>query len=191
MFASAGSFGRSPKLKVESVSKCALDFETLSYKLKLTIVQGCTVQQCTSLYIAELRVFAEQKRRQGCSQLTSVMGNVRVAHYLASFHKNVIFVKTRHCFICPPSLAEIDCVQGCGSKIGDVFQKCNFCENSSLFYLPAVPGGGGTDVAGYKPSDVCMLTVYLAQLAYKLEFNSVQGRTLLNDWHRMATEGCP
>ena len=40
------------------------------------------------------------------------MGNVRVAHYLASFHKNVIFVKTRHCFIYPPSLAEKDCVQG-------------------------------------------------------------------------------
>ena len=40
------------------------------------------------------------------------MGNVRVAHYLASFHKNVIFVKTRCCFICPPSLAEMDCVQG-------------------------------------------------------------------------------
>ena len=27
------------------------------------------------------------------------MGNVRVAHYLA------IFVKTRYCFICPPSVA--------------------------------------------------------------------------------------
>ena len=38
------------------------------------------------------------------------MGNVRVAHYLASFHKNVIFVKTRYCFICPPYLAEKDCV---------------------------------------------------------------------------------
>ena len=35
------------------------------------------------------------------------MGNVRVAHYLASFHKNVIFVKTRHCFIYPPSVAEM------------------------------------------------------------------------------------
>ena len=35
------------------------------------------------------------------------MGNVRVAHYLASFHKNVIFVKTRCCFICPPSLAAV------------------------------------------------------------------------------------
>ena len=33
------------------------------------------------------------------------MGNVRVAHYLASFHKNAVFVKTRYCFICPPSLA--------------------------------------------------------------------------------------
>ena len=30
------------------------------------------VQQCTSLYIAELRVFAEQKRRQGFLPLTSV-----------------------------------------------------------------------------------------------------------------------
>ena len=38
-------------------------------------------------------------------EMTTVMGNVRVAHYRASFHKNVIFVKTRHCFICPPSLA--------------------------------------------------------------------------------------
>ena len=35
------------------------------------------------------------------------MGNVRVAHYLASFHKNNIFVKTRHCFIYPPSVAEM------------------------------------------------------------------------------------
>ena len=40
------------------------------------------------------------------------MGNVRVAHYLASFHKNAVFVKTRYCFICPPSVAEMDCVQG-------------------------------------------------------------------------------
>ena len=40
----------------------------------------------------------------------------------------------------------------------------------------AVPGGGGTDAAGYKPRDVCVS---------KLEFNSVQGRTLLNDWHMM------
>ena len=94
-----------------------------------------------------------QKRRQGCSQLTSVMGNVRVAHYLASFHKNVIFVKTRHCFICPPSLAALKFAS--------------------------------TDGRGIKAHDVCTLTVYLAQLAYKLEFNSVQGRTLLNDWHRM------
>ena len=35
------------------------------------------------------------------------MGNVRVAHYLASFHKNAVFVKTRHCFIYPPSVAEM------------------------------------------------------------------------------------
>ena len=28
---------------------------------------------------------------------------------------------------------------------------------------------GGTDAAGYKPHDVCMLTVHIAQLAYKLE----------------------
>ena len=31
------------KTAVESVSKCALDFEKLSYKLELTIVQGCTM----------------------------------------------------------------------------------------------------------------------------------------------------
>ena len=49
-------------------------------------------------------------------------------------------------------------------------------KNSLLFYLHAVPGGGGTDAAGYKPRDVCVS---------KLEFNSVQGRTLLNDWHMM------
>ena len=35
------------------------------------------------------------------------MGNVRVAHYLSSFHKNAVFVKTRHCFIYPPSVAEM------------------------------------------------------------------------------------
>ena len=70
------------------------------------------VQKLASVPIFELRVFAEQKRRHGCSQLTAVMGNVRVAHYLASFHKNAVFVKTRYCFICPPSLAEMDCVQG-------------------------------------------------------------------------------
>ena len=41
--------------------------------------------------------------------------------------------------------------------------------------MPAVLGGGGTEAAGYQPSDVCTLTVHLAQLEYKLEFNSVQG----------------
>jgi len=46
-----------------------------------------------------------RETRHGFSQLTAVMGNVRVAHYLASFHKNAVFVKTRYCFICPPSLA--------------------------------------------------------------------------------------
>ena len=40
-------------------------------------------------------------------------------------------------------------------------------ENSSLLYLPAFLGG--TDAAGYKPHDVCKLTMHIAQLAYKLE----------------------
>ena len=35
MFASAGSFGHSPKLKVESVSKSKAYFETFSYKLEV------------------------------------------------------------------------------------------------------------------------------------------------------------
>ena len=43
-------------------------------------------------------------------------------------------------------------------------------------------GGGGTDAAGYKPHDVCVS---------KLEFNIVQGCTMLNGWHRMATERLP
>ena len=34
-----------------------------------------------------------RKTRHGFSQLTLVMGNVRVAHYLASFHKNAVFLK--------------------------------------------------------------------------------------------------
>ena len=50
-------------------------------------------------------------------------------------------------------------------------QKCYFCENSSLFYLPAFLGGGGTDAASYKPHDVCVS---------KLEFTSIQGRMLVN-----------
>ena len=44
-----------------------------------------------------------------------------------------------------------------------------------LFYLPAIRGG--TDAAGYKPHDVCVS---------KLEFNIVQGCTMLNGWHMMA-----
>ncbi len=44
-----------------------------------------------------------------------------------------------------------------------------------------------TDGRGIKAHDVCTLTVYLAQLAYKLEFNSVQGRTLLNGWHMLVS----
>ena len=46
-------------------------------------------------------------------------------------------------------------------------------------FLNRILGGGGTDAAGYKPRDVCVS---------KLEFNSVQGRTLVN---RMATERLP
>ena len=46
----------------------------------------------------------------------------------------------------------------------------------------AVPGGGGTDAAGYKPHDVCVS---------KLELTSIQGRMLVNGWHRMATERLP
>ena len=37
-----------------------------------------------------------------------VIYNIRVVNYLASFHKNVIFVKTRYCFIYPPSLAGVE-----------------------------------------------------------------------------------
>ena len=55
-------------------------------------------------------------------------------------------------------------------------QKCYFCENSLLFYLHAVPGGGGTDAAGYKPRDVCVS---------KLELTIVQGCTMVNGWHMM------
>ena len=40
---------------------------------------------------------------------------------------------------------------------------------------------GDMDVAGYKPHDVCVS---------KLELTIVQGCTMVNDWHRMATEGC-
>ena len=36
-------------------------------------------------------------------------------------------------------------------------------------FEPMSCGVGGTDAAGYKPHDVCMLTVQYAQLAYKLE----------------------
>ena len=36
-------------------------------------------------------------------------------------------------------------------------------------FEPMSCGVGGTDAAGYKPHDVCMLTVHIAQLAYKLE----------------------
>ena len=70
----------------------------------------------------------------------------------------------------------------------------NFCENSSLLYLPALRGVGGTDAAGYKPHDVfaeqkpakdgCVhkqqRDLCIAQIS---SFNSVQGCTLLNIWH--------
>ena len=42
---------------------------------------------------------------------------------------------------------------------------------------------GGTEAAGYQPSDVCTLTVQDAQLEYKLELTSIQGRMLVNGWH--------
>ena len=68
---------------------------------------------------------------------------------------------------------------------GEFSQKCDFCENSLLLYLPAVLGGGGTEAAGYQPSDVCTLTVQDAQLAYKLELTIVQGCTMVNGWHML------
>ena len=52
-----------------------------------------------------------------------------------------------------------------------------------MILYTAILGGGGTEAAGYQPSDVCTLTVHLAQLAYKLELTSVQGRMLVNGWH--------
>ena len=63
-------------------------------------------------------------------------------------------------------------------------------ENSSLLYLPAFLGG--TDAAGYKPHDVCMLTVHIAQLAYKLEGQKLT-RTSISDqyytrWPRVVLE---
>ena len=54
-----------------------------------------------------------------------------------------------------------------------------------MILYTAIRGGGGTDAAGYKPSDVCTLTVHLAQLAYKLELTSIQGRMLVNGWQMM------
>ena len=56
-------------------------------------------------------------------------------------------------------------------------------KNSVVLLYTAVRGGGGTEAAGYQPSDVCTLTVHLAQLAYKLELTSIQGRMLVNGWH--------
>ena len=89
----------------------------------------------------------------------------------------------------PPSLAEIDCVQGCGSKIGvrANFWTSSFCgaKTSAGLFTADILGGGGTEAAGYQPSDVCTLTVQDAQLAYKLELTIVQGCTMVNDWHRM------
>ena len=49
-------------------------------------------------------------------------------------------------------------------------------KNSVVILYNAVPGGGGTDAAGYKPHDVCVS---------KLELTSIQGRMLVNGWHRM------
>ena len=59
-------------------------------------------------------------------------------------------------------------------------------KNSVVILYTAIRGGGGTEAAGYQPSDVCTLTVHLAQLAYKLELTSIQGRMLVNGWHMMA-----
>ena len=39
------------------------------------------------------------------------------------------------------------------------------------------------DGRGIKAHDVCTLTVHLAQLEYKLELTSIQGRMLVNGWH--------
>ncbi len=54
-----------------------------------------------------------------------------------------------------------------------------------MLLYTTVFGGGGTEAAGYQPSDVCTLTVHLAQLAYKLELTSIQGRMLVNGWQMM------
>ena len=58
-------------------------------------------------------------------------------------------------------------------------------KNSAWLLYTAIRGGGGTEAAGYPPSDVCTLTVQDVQLAYKLELTSIQGRMLVSDWHRI------
>ena len=60
----------------------------------------------------------------------------------------------------------------------------SFCgaKTSAGLFTADILGGGGTDAAGYKPHDVCVS---------KLELTIVQGCTMVNDWHRMATERLP
>ena len=101
---------------------------------------------------------------------------------LATFFKNVIFEKLESQFTIIHNTDIVNWPASCAN-----FWTASFCgaKTSAGLFTADILGGGGTDAAGYKPSDVCTLTVHLAQLAYKLEFNSVQGRTLLNDWHRM------
>ena len=60
-------------------------------------------------------------------------------------------------------------------KLASVPSFCGAKTSAGLFTADIL-GGGGTDAAGYKPHDVCVS---------KLELTSIQGRMLVNDWHRM------
>ena len=60
-------------------------------------------------------------------------------------------------------------------KLASVPSFCGAKTSTRLFTADFL-GGGGTDAAGYKPHDVCVS---------KLELTSIQGCTMVNDWHKM------
>ena len=64
----------------------------------------CWVHELTSLSIRALRVF--HSKNSVVILYTAILGGV------ARMRFKFFIQKTRCCFICPPSLAEMDCVQG-------------------------------------------------------------------------------
>ena len=125
------------------------------------------------------------------SSAATVQVAVCGAIYASTFSRTEKFLVLRKMSVSSPKTRSSEIDTGRRS----IYNICilNYCKltfeffKNSIFkkrrqFLNRILGGDGTDAAGYKPHDVCVS---------KLEFNIVQGCTMLNGWHRMATERLP